>query len=69
MDIKFVDALRLRFKDQRDKSFQSLILYLRNPKSLKLQHPLLLSSGTQVTKYGIEMLRCLYPINNDETQA
>ena len=69
MVVKFADALRLRFKDQRDKSFQNLILYLRNPKSLKLQHPLLLFSGTQVIKYGIEMMRCLYPIDNDETQA
>ena len=67
MVIKFADALRLRFKVQRDESFQSLILYSSNPKSLKLQYPLLLSSESHVIKYEIEMRRCLYPINNDET--
>ena len=66
---KFADALRMRFGDRRDKSFQTLILYLSNPESLKLQHPLPLSSKTQVIKYGIEMMRRLYPIDNDEPQV
>ena len=66
---KFADSLRLRFGDRSDKSFQSLILYLSNPESLKLQHLLPLASKTQVTKYRMELMSRLYPIDNDEPQA
>jgi hAT family C-terminal dimerisation region len=64
--INFKEALHLRLDARRDKLFQSLVLYLSNHDSLKSSHPLLLVSKSQVVKFGIEMIKRLYPTEADE---
>jgi hypothetical protein len=65
---KFSAALTFRLQTRRDKIFQSLILYLSNRDSLKNYHPLELASKSQTIKFGLEMMRRLFPKENSNSE-
>jgi hypothetical protein len=61
----FCDTLNARMEERRDPVLISLIMYLANRDSLKVEHPLGLSTKKDVIKFGIDMMDRLF---KDDTQ-